>query len=196
MSPWRAEPLVYLAWQYARRMQARPRCPANLPTALCWRTQPLAGATWTRICEACGRTSRQGMSDLCGVTWPRTGMVTARSRACMQVCLDDTNSKGNARDPGCVMRNRIAAYLYSKQATEKPIPLVGPPAELAPLSSLISGLLGEISFFVTRRGNACWSGLLQDLSGLHFAGAVPCRAIICKDGTAHMSPCMNRLAQR
>ena len=24
MSPWRAEPLVYLAWQYARRMQARP----------------------------------------------------------------------------------------------------------------------------------------------------------------------------
>ncbi len=23
MSPWRAEPLVYLAWQYARRMQAR-----------------------------------------------------------------------------------------------------------------------------------------------------------------------------
>ncbi|CAL5218812.1 g540 [Coccomyxa viridis] len=59
MSPWRAEPLVYLAWQYARRMQA---------------------------------------------------------------CLDDLNSKGNARDPACVMRNRIAAYLYSKEATEKPIP--------------------------------------------------------------------------
>ena len=28
MSPWRAEPLVYLAWQYARRMQARSRQPS------------------------------------------------------------------------------------------------------------------------------------------------------------------------
>ncbi len=44
----------------------------------------------------------------------------------MQVCLDDLNSKGNARDPGCVIRNRIAAYLYSKEATEKPIPSVSP----------------------------------------------------------------------
>ena len=42
----------------------------------------------------------------------------------MQLCLDDLNSKGNARDPACVMRNRIAAYLYSKEATEKPIPSV------------------------------------------------------------------------
>ena len=48
----------------------------------------------------------------------------------VQVCLEDVNSKGNARDPGCVMRNRIAAYLYSKEASEKPTPPVSLPFSL------------------------------------------------------------------
>ncbi len=70
----------------------------------------------------------------------------------MQLCLDDLNSKGNARDPACVMRNRIAAYLYSKEATEKPIPSVSLlKACLRSLSSLANRIFGHTSLFGIRK---------------------------------------------
>ena len=53
MSPWRAEPLVYLAWQYARRMQARPWKPSGSPPRLRKSHHPgtpgLAGAICTEM---------------------------------------------------------------------------------------------------------------------------------------------------
>ena len=45
-------------------------------------------------------------------------------KRCMQVCLQDINSQGNYRDPCCLIRNRIAAYIYSRRASQKPIPNV------------------------------------------------------------------------
>ena len=45
-------------------------------------------------------------------------------KRCMQVCLQDMNSQGNYRDPCCLIRNRIAAYIYSLRASQKAIPNV------------------------------------------------------------------------
>lgn len=80
MSPWRAEPLVYLAWQYARRMQARPpaallacqpRC-AGAPSRgrprhdmpLCghlWRDPPARPDAPTKVCCRSGAHASQLM---------------------------------------------------------------------------------------------------------------------------------------
>ena len=93
--------------------------------------------------------------------------VAARLGLIVQVCLDDLNSKGNARDPGCVMRNRIAAYLYSKEATEKPIPSVSvlpePASVFHPLEPWISGAK---SLFEVFEGIFCRVSAQQTEKGL------------------------------
>lgn len=87
--------------------------------------------------------------------------MTAQTRACVQVCLDDRNSKGDARDPGCVMRNRVAAYLYSKEATEKPIPSVSPIARTRHCPSALCSLC-TLGYIVTLRD----AGRMECVSGL------------------------------
>ena len=113
-------------------------------------------------------------------------MPRAHLKLRAQVCLDDVNSKGNARDPACVMRNRIAAYLYSKEATKKPIPPVSPSsvsaiALLFLLASILhsaSSLLNTLDQQLVVRLNPC-----ESLQGILLDGSLPfrrkCAAELC-----------------